>query len=777
MFKNDRMMMILTGLVLAIFAGTLVKYGDRIMALMSGESEIASQDDSYSVRAGSLQILDVQSNDVEKGPIVVLSRPSCGTVELTGNNKVSFSSAQECQGPVEFAYCVDANGICEPNTVRINVISVGMPPQTRTASASQPADTEDTAPSETRSASSSTPLEVASEAPQASGEFSSAPAVGTISTSMAPPSLAAPSIPELVSPSIAMASIRQSSGGLTTQATTAARTSNTDQNIAAQNSAEVAQTATAAPSTFQAPSIGESSNISLGGGASGVTASVAAPQGLQPSAAGEQNITNLERGPVALAALPNNRSILPAQESAPLATNPERSNFAPTEVAAAQTSTPEPDSRFSAAPRHSGPIALIALQGASSGNAAGERLNVILTEPGEQNFTSAQVPPATLAPASGGLTSVSVLEREPNAMPSVDAPSGLAFENGAAVLASAMQDRSVIRIARPQPSTPTVGTVFDGPRHILAANPNQVSIPQSLDLLDRMNRDMRLSTGQDPLSRALALGNVAAPSASGIAPEIDMTPAQTPQILQASLPATTAPLVNNTPPQQSACDIDLAASTRNGALISLDIAAPCKPSQMVTIEHSGLEFSVLTDAAGLANVTFPAMQQDAEISARFEDQSRSTTSIMVNDIDRVLRAGVSWRSEIDLNLNAFEYGAGIGSEGHVSQDAPRDYRSSRIKGGGYLLQLGDPLLGRGSLAEVYTIPVNRNQQRGTVSLSVVISEPRLVCGQTIVAKTVRSREGRSAGIRNVRFTVPACGSVAGQIALPGALDDIRLAGR
>lgn len=770
MLKNDRMMTILTGLVLAIFAGTMVKYGDRIMDLMSGSSANSPQNDSYSVRAGSAQILDVLSNDAVFGPIVVLSNPSCGIVELTGNNKVSFSSPANCSGEVAFSYCVDAEGACDTIDVNINVISVNYAQQPATETTTATVQNNTTAQPE-----STTPdTVVVAQAPQPSGSFGSAPQISTISASMSPPTLAAPSIPELVSPSIAMASIYQSAGGLT-------RAKDTDQNITAQNSAEATQTTFVESSGFQAPSLEESSNVSLGGSGRNVaTVVAAAPTGLQSTSDADANVTKFERGPVALAAMHPNPADPSPQELAPLVTSPERTNFAPIEIAAVQSVSSTPDQNFTTFPQGGGPIALVAMQSArNGGDAAGESLNVILTEPGVQIFANAQVPPTALAPASAGLSEVTVLEHAPSVIDHFSAPMPAPQFNGSVgVLTSRLLDSAIAREALAGPSTPNTETAFAITASVTASLPNQISAPSGLAALDSpallasvpavaasTNRGAGIAVLGNPVNGAFSL------------PTINLAPAEHPVIQLASLPVAPDAPVDTAPVQNSQCEISLDTRARSGANIALDIVSSCKPDQMVTVSHAGLVFSVLTDAQGSASVTLPAMQSDAEITVNFEDQSSQTIELFVNDIDSVLRAGVSWRSNVDLDLNAFEYGAAIGSDGHISPQSPRDYRSSRVRGGGYLVQLGDPSLERGALAEVYTTPVSRNQQRGTIELSIVIDDAPQVCGQVIIAKTIRSREGRDAASRNVRFTVPECGSVAAQITLPGAIDDIRLAGR
>jgi len=806
-FKNDRMMLILTGLVLAVFAGSMVQYGDRIMAFMGGETVAATQDDSYSVRAGSTQILDVLSNDKVKGPLVVLTRPSCGSVELMSNNRLSFASTPSCNGAVEFAYCVDAEGACEPNAVKINVISVNFaqsetetspatpeptpPPAVpvKTATVSNPAATIPTpsppVPANTLSVATNqaptpppsvVPIDkgavASNQAPPTPAPTTDAPEIATFAVEMSAPTLATPSSSELISPSVAVASIRQSAGVLNNASTT-------DQNIATQNSASIGQTASVGPSTFAAPSIGESSNISLGGAERVVTALTPAPSGLSASSDGGNIIVQLERGPEAMASLTPVLPLSASSETAPLAANPERSSFAPTVVAVAQAPTPAPDTKFSAAPNAGGPIALVALSRTPSrGAGAGESLNVILTEPGLQSFAAPSTPPAALAPASGAPSTVSVMARGPNAQETL-APLGAPAQSEVLGMRIARyNDPALGRSPFQVPITPTSHDRFTLGAMVIASQPVLSAGPQKFTRHDTTSRFISVGRVIDGTGQVASIAPLSAPSATLLSkPAISLAPAAQPPVLEVSLPVVPQVPVITAPAQNSTCDIALSGRARSGANIQLEIVAACKPNQMVTVSHSGIAFSVLTDAQGTANVQLPAMDANAEILVQFADQSSASTTVAVADMGDVMRAGVSWQASMNLDLSAIEFGAAIGSEGYISPATPRDYRTSRIKGGGYLVQLGDPSLARGALAEVYTLPVARNQQRGTIALSIVISDPENVCGQTISAKTVRTRDGRNAGIRNVRFAVPACGSVSSQIQLPGAIDDIRLAGR
>lgn len=750
MLKNDRMMMILTGLVLAIFAGSMVKYGDRIMGLMSGADVVVSQDDSFSVRAGSAQVLDVLSNDTVKGQIVVLSRPSCGAIALTGNNKISFSSDESCQGQVEFAYCVDSEGSCTPNSVKVNVISVSYAQNSTTETASTPVPI---------------PQNNAEEVVVPPGVDQNAPEIENFAVEMAPPMLASPSMSELISPSAAMASIRQSSGGLN-------QAENLDENIATQNSASISQTATAAPSVFAAPEMGESSDILLGTSNPVIASNPTTPGSLQATTDTDIALTTIERGPEALASLQSAQLAPVTSESAPLSASPERTNFTPGNPPNVQSASAQPEATFSATPAGTGPIALVALNPTSSGNASGESLNVILTEPGLQGFAAT---PSALAPASASPDAVPLLEHAPNVASATEAPLALRGEATVGVVYTSATEPATSQTDPIAPSMGTITATAPNQTNVSGSEPVQISVASEITRTDTVSPFIIASRTTDaavPSANAPPLAGT--DTTSTPKPSISLAP---PSAQQASLETPATPPAGAAPTQNSTCNIGLTTNASRGANISVDILAACKPNQMVTIQHSGLAFSLLTDAQGAAHTVMPAMAAYADVSVVFADGSQAIASLAVSDIDSILRVGVSWANTMNLDLHAIEFGAAVGSEGRVSAAAPRDYRTSRLKGGGYLVQLGDPTLAGGQLAEVYTIPVARGQQRGTIALSVILDNPATVCGQSILAKTVRSREGQSASVRNVRFTVPACGNLSSQIELRGAVNDIRLAGR
>ncbi|MBL4807472.1 MAG: hypothetical protein JKY31_09295 [Rhodobacteraceae bacterium] len=830
MFKNDRMMTMLTGLVLAVFAGSMVQYGDRFMAMIAGENQFETSDDVYSVRAGSSQLLDILANDAVIGPIVVIDNPTCGSVALSGTDRLLYSSDASCNGKVKFTYCVDSEDGCATNTVTLNVIAVSVasiesetadvpsanldlaniqPSAGGVVSNVQPVEAVNIA--NAASSNDVTPVADPNEAPVVIADVSpatqenAAPAFDNIVISMQAPVLAAPSIDEFVAPTTALSSIRQQNIIFTNSI------NNTDTNISAQSSTETSAPIEFGVANFGAEIPGESSNIMLGGGSVAPDqqmATLASPQ-LTRIAPEANPVTNpLERGPVAMADLSSSDetsfgTFTPGDQSgsqiiASLDTLTFENPAAETVNVIAQV---EPGQTTLIIER-SGPTALIALQlGDSPLSAAVLGGSADLVSPqNEQDMTAQQTAPILLATAPiDGANSV-VLAREPVAA------------TLAPVLANA---NSVVRLLNTSTTTPEVllssrftvpetiitnqllsetvtdSLIFDVNRLSSGSDPMMVQF--TTPMVSDANAGLislvlaRLGTAADPVGQHLG-DSLASPEFADASALIDSSDAPlfaAPATIDAtgtelaSLDTTNVDTLLFAPQieQQSVCEISLDPSVRRGANILLFIIAPCKPEMPVTLAHAGLEFTILTDIEGTASVVIPALERTAEITATFADGSSATTVALVSDINDVTRAAITWRGEADLNLHAFEYGAIEGDDGHIWSGAARDFRTARLRGGGYLVELGDKSIEGGAMAEVYTMLLGRSVERGIVTMSLEINNGDSVCGSDVSARTIRTRSDNSAGSRSIRFTLPNCGGAISQMTVPGAIDDIRLVAR
>lgn len=129
LLQDDRVMSILTGLVIVVAMATLAQKSDRLLDIFFGEeiAGIAPQNDSVTVVAGRPEVIDVLANDEnvaadDVGGVRILVSPSCGAAE-TSDNGVLYISNERCVGEQLFAYCVQRGDECTSASVMVNVVS------------------------------------------------------------------------------------------------------------------------------------------------------------------------------------------------------------------------------------------------------------------------------------------------------------------------------------------------------------------------------------------------------------------------------------------------------------------------------------------------------------------------------------------------------------------------------------------------------------------------------------------------------------------------------
>jgi hypothetical protein len=111
------------------------------------------------------------------------------------------------------------------------------------------------------------------------------------------------------------------------------------------------------------------------------------------------------------------------------------------------------------------------------------------------------------------------------------------------------------------------------------------------------------------------------------------------------------------------------------------------------------------------------MEVQATFVATFEDGKVETVAASAPEAQRLKRVALVWTDPVDLDLHAFEYGAPIGGENHVWSGAPRDFRSVRRTGGGFLQRFEPAADGLPSI-EVYSFWESRRSRSGVVSLAL-----------------------------------------------------------
>ncbi len=127
MLQDDRVMSILTGLVIVVAMATLAQRSDQLVDFFFSEKEasIAPQNDTLTLFAGESEVIDVLANDENAKPedqtnIHILVSPSCGAAEASDGG-VLYISNDRCVGAQLFAYCVRRGDECASASVTVNV--------------------------------------------------------------------------------------------------------------------------------------------------------------------------------------------------------------------------------------------------------------------------------------------------------------------------------------------------------------------------------------------------------------------------------------------------------------------------------------------------------------------------------------------------------------------------------------------------------------------------------------------------------------------------------
>lgn len=174
-----------------------------------------------------------------------------------------------------------------------------------------------------------------------------------------------------------------------------------------------------------------------------------------------------------------------------------------------------------------------------------------------------------------------------------------------------------------------------------------------------------------------------------------------------------------TAPTAQPCDI-LPATTldvRRAAQTVLSVVAPCQANTVAELAYSGLRFAVPIDPAGNGTIVTLGFEANAPALLRFSDGRTVDFDLPFKGIDRVSRVALIWDLPVTLELNALEFGAVPGSDLHVRPDNPRSFRDVRRTGGGFLTSYR-AAFGVGQNAEIYSFYRKRGAPSGVVRMMI-----------------------------------------------------------
>ncbi|MEM9145885.1 MAG: hypothetical protein AAGC57_06765 [Pseudomonadota bacterium] len=241
------------------------------------------------------------------------------------------------------------------------------------------------------------------------------------------------------------------------------------------------------------------------------------------------------------------------------------------------------------------------------------------------------------------------------------------------------------------------------------------------------------------------------------------------------------------PSADAACVIPpgITIDPRGGAFTQVIVKSPCHRGQAITLSYSGLEFGLMVDGNGLAQVLAPGFEPRSKARIAFPDGEALDLDISFADTDRVIRVALVWETAVSLELHALLNGRAIGSEGHVRPDRPGSLRKAR-RGGGFLTSYSSAG-GVGENLQVYTHVPRRNRPEVIKLLIDYTSRRRGVsdefCGEGTHAapafRVVRSTRGTMERVRARRLGAVECAEIRtdGARLIEQAVDDIVVSSR
>lgn len=168
----------------------------------------------------------------------------------------------------------------------------------------------------------------------------------------------------------------------------------------------------------------------------------------------------------------------------------------------------------------------------------------------------------------------------------------------------------------------------------------------------------------------------------------------------------------------------IAAQALSGGRVSIEVTAPCRPGQMLTLRYGSYEFQHALDGSGRTTAMLDLFQgKTAPVSLQLGDGPRQVLSLEAVDLSGISKIAVLWRAPVNLDLHIYEYAAHHGGPGHVWADAPSSVEAAEAeaqktrRGRGFLSSKSDGR-GGGDKAEVYTFFHHGEQQSGLIATAL-----------------------------------------------------------
>ena len=266
---------------------------------------------------------------------------------------------------------------------------------------------------------------------------------------------------------------------------------------------------------------------------------------------------------------------------------------------------------------------------------------------------------------------------------------------------------------------------------------------------------------------------VAATPAEAIAPVNTLDLAA--EAVLAPVPADTDIAEDAVSPFGLPCDVSVTTTAMPGAIVALDILAPCQPEARIVVEHSAMTVTGQTDALGLMTMDIPAFESPAFFTVQFPDGEEHSSLVTLPDLPDYDRVAVQWSDDRQLALHAIPLGVEFGAPGHIWRDAPGDLADAQDGTGGALLQIGSLSVENPMLAQVFTFPHASLSDGDVIELSIDAPVTETTCGQPVEAITLEMTRAGAVTVTPITLTLPSCEAVGDYLVLQNLFQDLTVA--
>lgn len=223
------------------------------------------------------------------------------------------------------------------------------------------------------------------------------------------------------------------------------------------------------------------------------------------------------------------------------------------------------------------------------------------------------------------------------------------------------------------------------------------------------------------------------------------------------------------------CDLNVTTSAMPGALIALDVMAPCQPEARVVVEHSGLTLTGRTDAMGLMVMDLPAFQSPAYLTVHMPGGESRNALVHVPDLNDYDRVAVQWEEDRQLMLHAMPAGIDFGAPGHLWADAPGRVEDAVVGQSGVWMALGSAEVDTPMLAQVVTYPRAALSEDRPVALSIDAPITEATCGKPVEARAIERARSGDVDVVPMSLTLPGCDAVGDYLVLQNLFQDLTVA--